>query len=62
MCCATYLRCNLCTCKEITMSMPDNIVDLAIFSDLEYSNSRFGHVQGKRDVRLVIVGFGAGNY
>jgi hypothetical protein len=44
------------------MSMPDNIVDLAIFSDLEYSNSRFGHVQGKKDVRLVIVGFGARNY
>jgi hypothetical protein len=44
------------------MSMPNNVVDLAIFSDLEYLNSRFGHVQGERDVRLVIVGFGARNY
>jgi hypothetical protein len=43
------------------MSMPNNVVDLAIFSDLEYLNSCFGHVQGKMDVRLVIVRFGAGN-
>jgi hypothetical protein len=42
--------------------MPNNVVDLAIFSDLEYLNLCFGHVQGEKDVRLVIVGFGVGNY
>jgi hypothetical protein len=43
------------------MSIPNNVVDLAIFSDLKYLNSRFGHVQGETDVRLVIVRFGARN-